>query len=66
MSVLPLVQNMLANPGVYIGGDTEHPSATIVYVSQGGKVYSTKIDEELDPARFLATATFAGPYVAGR
>ena len=64
--MMPMVKRMLEKPGVYIGGDSEHPGATVVFISRGGKVYSTVIDAELDPERFMQTVTLAGPYIAGR
>lgn len=58
------VRKMLENPGVYIGGDNNHPEVTIVLISIGGKIYSTLIDEELNPERFLDTVTLKGPFQA--
>jgi hypothetical protein len=59
------VRHMIDNPGVYIAGDKGHPDITIVLVSLGGKIYSTIIDEELNPEGFFETHTLNGPYVAG-
>jgi hypothetical protein len=59
------VRDMLNIPGVYIAGDTTTPDVTTVLISRDGKLFSVKIDEELDPARFLQTLTLTGPYSAG-
>ncbi|MHB9833870.1 hypothetical protein Q8F57_003425 [Paraburkholderia terrae] len=55
---------MLARPGVYIAGDANAKDVTTVLVVRDGKVFSTKLDEQLDPERFLETLTLAGPYKA--
>jgi hypothetical protein len=59
------VLDMLKIEGVYVAGDTANPNVTSVLISRDGKVFSTKIDDELDPAGFLQTLTLAGPYHAG-
>ena len=60
------VRHMLENEGVWIGGDSLHPEATVPLASMGGKVYALRLDQELDPARFLPTLTLAGPFTAER
>ncbi len=60
------VRHMLENEGVWIGGDSNHPKATVPLASMGGKVYAMKRDQELDPARFLSTLTLAGPFTSER
>lgn len=52
---LPCVQKMLAEPGIYIGGDTNHPGIAIVIVSMDGKLTAMSVDNELAPERFLPT-----------
>lgn len=59
----PEVRRMLDNEGLYIGGDTRTPEAMVPLVSQGGKVFSMKIDSELDPERFVESLTLKGPYL---
>lgn len=56
------VDFMLANPGVYVCGDSRMPDAVIPIVSQEGKLYSVKLDEALHPGGFLDTLTVEGPY----
>ncbi len=62
--VLPQVRAMMANEGVYIGGDTAHPAFTIPLVSYRGKILSLVTATELDPERFIPTFTVHGPYLA--
>ncbi|MEJ0004414.1 MAG: hypothetical protein WDN30_14325 [Pararobbsia sp.] len=62
--VQPQVRQMLANPGIYIAGDTTNPELTVVLASQAGRVSSMTLDGELDPASFLPTLTLHGPYLA--
>ena len=52
-AIMPAVQRMLDNPGVYITGAADVPEATIIMVSLNGKIYSTMLDRELAPDRFL-------------
>lgn len=59
------VKRMIENPGVYIAGDSNHPDVTIVLVSVQGKIWSTVLDQILDPERFFETLTLKGPFVAG-
>lgn len=58
------VEHMIKNPGVYLAGDKNFPEVTIVLVSKEGKLWSTVLDAELDPERFLDTLTLKGPYFA--
>lgn len=60
--VQPQVREMLAAPGFYIGGDSNNPEMNVPLVSNNGRVFSMKIDNELDPERFLPTLTLKGPY----
>lgn len=61
------LMSMLHNQGIYIISDTEEPNAEIVVVSMHGSLYSTQLDEILDPGKFLPTAVVAGgPYRARR
>lgn len=62
--VRPDVRAMLDTEGLYVGGDSKHPGVVVPLSSMGGRVFSMKIDEELDPARFLPTLTLHGPYYA--
>ena len=52
-AIMPAVQRMLDNPGVYITGAVNATEATIVIVSIAGKLFSTVLDRELAPDRFL-------------
>ncbi|MFP3248227.1 MAG: hypothetical protein RXR20_27325 [Paraburkholderia sp.] len=61
--VQPKVRAMLENEGVYIGGDSRQPNLLVVLVSQDGKIWDTRLDNELAPERFLDTLTLHGPYV---
>ncbi len=56
------IQAMQDNEGMYLCGDTLAPAATVPIVSVKGKLYSIVLDEELDPERFLPTATISGPF----
>lgn len=58
------VQIMLDNCGVYVCGDSNYPMMNLVIVSNGGRLFSTTIDEPLDPTRFTPTMTMHGPYTA--
>lgn len=58
----PEVRRMIENEGLYIGGDTKKPEVDIPLVSIGGKIYSMKIDKELEPDRFIETMTLKGPF----
>jgi len=55
MTILPIVQRMIDNPGVYITSDSNHETATIVMLSFGGKIYVMSVDDELRPDGFLDT-----------
>ena len=65
-NIRPEVHRMLNNEGLYIGGDSKWPNTIVPFWSQDGKVHSMKIDAEMDPERFLDTATFRGPFHARR
>lgn len=60
--IQPQVHAMLAAPGFYIGGDSNNPEMNVPLVSNKRRVFSMKIDQELDPERFLPTLTLKGPY----
>lgn len=58
----PEIRAMVDNEGIYLCGDTARPEYTVPVASIGGRLYSMKLDEELDPERFRKTITVAGPY----
>lgn len=58
----PEIRAMVDNEGVYLCGDSDAPAATVPVVSMAGRLYSMKIDAELDPERFKDTVTIAGPF----
>ncbi len=58
----PEIRAMVDNEGIYLCGDTARPEYTVPVASIGGRLYSMKLDEELDPERFQKTVTVAGPY----
>ena len=60
----PQVRAMVENEGLYVGGDSRTPEMVVPLVSQNGRIFSMKIDEPLDPERFLPTLTLHGPYFA--
>ena len=60
--IQPQVREMLEHPGFYIGGDSNNPEMNVPLVSNKRRVFSMKIDQELDPERFLTTLTLKGPY----
>lgn len=57
---------MMANDGFYVIGNTSMPEQIAPMAVIKGKLYSMKIDEELDPTRFNATAMISGPAVPYR
>ena len=59
------IREMIANQGLYIGIDTNHPGVEIPVVSINGKIYAVEMAQTLDPTRFLPTAIFSGPFRAG-
>lgn len=62
-TIMPSVQSMIDNPGVYITGADGSP-LTIIMVSIGGKIYSTQLDSELMPTRFMDDFIVkSGPHV---
>lgn len=59
------VVGMLQRPGVYICGDRDTPEATVVIVSNKGRLVSIRLDQELDPRGFLpGFYVSSGPHVA--
>ncbi|OZB38529.1 MAG: hypothetical protein B7X50_10810, partial [Alishewanella sp. 34-51-39] len=50
--IQPQVRAMLEAPGFYIGGDSNNPEMNVPLVSNKRRVFSMKIDQELDPERF--------------
>ena len=60
--IQPQVRAMLEAPGFYIGGDSNNPEMNVPLVSNKRRVFSMKIDQELDPERFLPTLKLKGPY----
>lgn len=60
--IQPQVREMLEHPGFYIGGDSNNPEMNVPLVSNKRRVFSMKIDQEIDPERFLPTLTLKGPY----
>jgi hypothetical protein len=62
--VKAMVGEMIRDQGVYVCGDSEIPDAIVVIVSMGGKLYSTVLDRELNPDRFLDTLVLRGRYLA--
>lgn len=62
--VMPSVVGMLKTPGIYFVGDSTAPGMVAVLVSVNGRIFSTQLDEELDPARFLPTMKLAGPFTS--
>ncbi len=58
------VRRILNTEGIYLASDVTQPGATVPLAVIGGRVFSMKIDTELDPERFLQTVRFAGPFFA--
>lgn len=59
------VRVMLKEEGVYICGDTQMPTASIVIVSHGGRLVAMKMDQVLRPDGFLPTFFISsGPHTA--
>ena len=63
-TILPAVQRMVDEPGVYVVGDITDPGANVPIVSILGLLHSVVLDEVLDPSRFLPTMTVNGPFRA--
>jgi hypothetical protein len=60
----PFIKDMIAHEGIYILGNTKLPEAKVVIVSMNGKLFSTKIDQELDSERFLDSAVLLSSNLA--
>lgn len=63
--IRPEIRRMLDNEGIYVCADLNYPNYPmfrVVIVSVSGKLWSTKIDRELDPERFLESVIVAGPF----
>jgi hypothetical protein len=59
------IQKMIENQGIYIGYDPAMPGVEVPILSYGGKLYSMRFDQELDPTRFIAETKFSGPFRSG-
>lgn len=64
-----IVPHVLANDGFYIGSDPSAPAFSryrgeIMLAVLSGRVYSLKIDAELDPERFINGQQIEGPFRA--
>lgn len=57
-----IIASMLEEDGIYIAGDASQPDKVVPLFVRGGKVYSMRTDEALNPDRFIPGTTFAGPY----
>lgn len=53
---------MIDNHGVYICGDVNYPDRLIIIFSSNGELWSTQLDEVLDPEGFYDTLTVKGPF----
>ncbi len=62
----PKVRAMMTADGLYIGGDSRTPNVIVPLVSTGGKIFSMKVDAEMDPERFLDTLTIRGPFTPAK
>ncbi len=62
--VLPEVRKMMETEGFYLASDTASPEGEVPLVYTNGKIFSMKIDKELDPTRFFKTVKIAGPFRA--
>lgn len=60
----PEVRKMLGQSGIYLASDSEHPGFTVPLYVNNGRVFSMKVDEELDPERFKSSVKVAGPFYA--
>ena len=58
----PAIRAMVNNPGIYLCGDTSIPEYTVPVASIDGVLHSMTLDDVLDPERFKATVTVAGPF----
>lgn len=57
------ILGMMANPGIYVCGDSAHPEATVVIASVDGRLHQMKLDGELAPDGFLPTFVIkSGPH----
>lgn len=56
------VQEMIDTPGFWIAQDSRTPGLVVPMFSSGGKIFSMKIDNAMDPKGFLDTAIFTGPF----
>jgi len=62
--LMPDVRTMLDRSGIYLASDTERPGYTVPLFVNNGRVFSMKLDEELDPEHFKPSVRIAGPYYA--
>lgn len=60
----PAVRKMLGQSGIYLASDTERPGYTVVLYVNNARVFSMKVDDELDPERFKPSVQVAGPFYA--
>jgi len=64
MSIPADVQHMVDNEGVYVCGSHGHADKCTVIWSKAGMLWSTCLDETLDPRRFRDDRIINGPYWA--
>jgi hypothetical protein len=55
------VQSMIDSPGIYLGHDEKAPHLVVPIFSANGRLFSMKIDSELNPYRFIPGTKFSGP-----
>lgn len=60
--ILPEIQYMLDNEGIYIGAMPELAIFEVPIISLRGKLYPIELDEPLAPERFIAGAVYNGPF----
>lgn len=58
----PAIQTLLKMEGVFLSYQPERPGIMVPLWVSGGKVYSMKIDEALDPTRFIDNCLIEGPF----
>lgn len=55
------IKSAVAKEGFYFASDTKKQDGLVMLLSMGGKIFTLKIDSELDPTRFYNSVRFHGP-----
>lgn len=56
------VQQMIEREGLYLAFDPKRPAVIVPIVSQGGKLFTMRIDSVLAPDKFFHRTDLHGPF----